>query len=270
MKCHRFNIGNLENGGDVNEWWAENVRRGVITAGFDGEPGDEGEKHLRAMDEGDRVLAYASGYGYVGAGCVLGDSTYRLHANVPLGSVSTHQHERGVRWEFVICDVRDAISEEEARLYHPMKTRLPVANAFEADHLMALLKERGIRQEIDLATLQADFGEAVRRSSFDSRTARQARLKAAPKLPERITVSTDVYLRNPDVVAEVLDLAQGQCQECGKSAPFARKSDGSPYLEVHHRVRLADGGEDTIENAVALCPNCHRELHFGRRLEAGK
>ncbi len=40
------------------------------------------------------------------------------------------------------------------------------------------------------------------------------------------------------------------------------REDGSP-LEVHHVIRLADGGSDTINNSVALCPNCHRELHFG-------
>ena len=27
-------------------------------------------------------------------------------------------------------------------------------------------------------------------------------------------------------------------------------------------LRLADGGPDTVENAVALCPNCHRRLHY--------
>ena len=39
--------------------------------------------------------------------------------------------------------------------------------------------------------------------------------------------------------------------------------DGTPYLEVHHKIPLAKDGEDTIENAEALCPNCHREKHFG-------
>ena len=43
--------------------------------------------------------------------------------------------------------------------------------------------------------------------------------------------------------------------------PFL-KINGARYLEVHHLKRLADGGSDTIENAVAVCPNCHRELHF--------
>lgn len=44
---------------------------------------------------------------------------------------------------------------------------------------------------------------------------------------------------------------------------MCNKSKGSPYLEVHHVRRLADGGSDTTENAVALCPNCHMELHYG-------
>ena len=25
--------------------------------------------------------------------------------------------------------------------------------------------------------------------------------------------------------------------------------------------RLADGGSDTIDNVVAVCPNCHRKFH---------
>ena len=57
--------------------------------------------------------------------------------------------------------------------------------------------------------------------------------------------------------------ANGVCELCGKAAPFARRIDGSPYLEVHHRVMLSDDGDDTVENAVAACPNCHREEHYG-------
>jgi len=26
---------------------------------------------------------------------------------------------------------------------------------------------------------------------------------------------------------------------------------------------LSQGGEDIVENAIATCPNCHRQLHFG-------
>lgn len=42
-----------------------------------------------------------------------------------------------------------------------------------------------------------------------------------------------------------------------------------PYLETHHIVWLARGGEDTIFNTVALCPNCHKRMHI-LDLEADK
>ena len=51
-----------------------------------------------------------------------------------------------------------------------------------------------------------------------------------------------------------------------EAAPF-KTDELIPYLELHHLVRLADGGSDTPENAVALCPNCHRKLHYGRDKE---
>lgn len=61
--------------------------------------------------------------------------------------------------------------------------------------------------------------------------------------------------------------ANGYCEGCENPAPFIRPSDGTPYLEVHHIVPLAEDGEDTVENAIALCPNCHREVHFGSKKE---
>lgn len=107
------------------------------------------------------------------------------------------------------------------------------------------------------------FDLAVREALNLPPEARRARLARALRKPELRTAVVVVFTRNADVVAEVLHRASGRCEHCARPAPFARASDGSPYLEVHHRVRLADGGDDTIENAVALCPNCHREQHFG-------
>lgn len=106
----------------------------------------------------------------------------------------------------------------------------------------------------------------------DSPDVRRERLQKAAKLPEKIQAVIDTYVRNPDVVAEVLHRAGGQCGRCKQPAPFFREKDGSPYLEIHHIHWLKYGGEDTVENAVALCPNCHRELHFGetRRLHSAE
>jgi len=54
--------------------------------------------------------------------------------------------------------------------------------------------------------------------------------------------------------------AHGRCDLCAMTAPFMT-SKGKPYLECHHVTPLAKGGGDTIDNAVALCPNCHRKMH---------
>lgn len=104
---------------------------------------------------------------------------------------------------------------------------------------------------------------AVWSSTLDSRQARLNRLEAAPKYPRKIVVTSTAFERNPDVIAEVLFRAAGMCESCGSAAPFLRLSDGTPYLEVHHVQPLAKGGADTVANAIALCPNCHRMKHYG-------
>lgn len=89
------------------------------------------------------------------------------------------------------------------------------------------------------------------------------RLKSAPEFPSTSVTQKKVFNRNATVIAAVLRRADGHCEACRQPAPFLRASDGSPFLEVHHKEPLAEGGKDTVENALALCPNCHRKAHFG-------
>lgn len=114
-----------------------------------------------------------------------------------------------------------------------------------------------------LSAQEASFNAAVKKSFADSPARRHARLNDAARIPVKVKVITEAYMRNPDVVAEVLCRASGKCEQCQRPAPFKKKKDGSPYLEIHHRKLLSAGGEDTVENAAALCPNCHRHLHYG-------
>jgi 5-methylcytosine-specific restriction protein A len=115
----------------------------------------------------------------------------------------------------------------------------------------------------EMARFELDFEEQVRVAMKDTSAKRQARLKRAQKFPDFVPRTSFVPVRNPDVVAEVTYRADGRCELCRKLAPFRRAKDGSAYLEVHHLIKLADGGPDTVENAVAICPNCHRKLHYG-------
>lgn len=72
-------------------------------------------------------------------------------------------------------------------------------------------------------------------------------------------VSTYTYERSLEIREYVKELAKGICQLCDNKAPFEVK--GKPFLHVHHIEYLSKGGEDTIENAIAVCPNCHAKIH---------
>ena len=120
-------------------------------------------------------------------------------------------------------------------------------------------KEAWVVRERLESELADEISEAKSRSAAD----RNERISVAPKLPRKVRVISTGFVRNADVIAEVLERADGICEYCGGPAPFKRATDGTPYLEVHHVKPLADGGYDTVDNAVAICPNCHREAHFG-------
>lgn len=101
---------------------------------------------------------------------------------------------------------------------------------------------------------------------IETKVLEQSKKKYIPKpvgrkVPQRKTASITQYSRSASVIAYVLSQAKGKCECCRETAPFITR-DGRPYLEVHHLRRLADGGSDTPENAVGLCPNCHRRLHY--------
>jgi hypothetical protein len=77
------------------------------------------------------------------------------------------------------------------------------------------------------------------------------------------------YPRDPRVRARVLVRAKGSCEFCGVLG--FECEDGSRYLQSHHIIKLADDREDRMTNVIALCPNHHREAHYGvsrEKLEA--
>lgn len=69
------------------------------------------------------------------------------------------------------------------------------------------------------------------------------------------------YARSNDLKAYVCRRAAGVCEGCGSPAPFTTKA-GFPYLEPHHSRRIADGGPDDYHHVIALCPTCHRRVHY--------
>ena len=139
-------------------------------------------------------------------------------------------------------------------------------------YLPAMNIGTGVAKRLKAALMEAgiddlyDFIPTANQSVLEKRT---AGLIANPVAiapvgnvaPEKIVTSTTAFVRDPAVRAWVLLNADGVCEGCAFPAPF-KLMTGKLYLEVHHVVPLAAKGSDTITNAVALCPNCHRRCHL--------
>ncbi|MDD3266604.1 MAG: HNH endonuclease signature motif containing protein [Burkholderiales bacterium] len=104
--------------------------------------------------------------------------------------------------------------------------------------------------------------DALRKKKLYSKYSNQSLyllFKKQKNIRERyITVNT--YYRNVVLSEFVKRIANGVCQLCNQFAPFYINS--VPYLESHHVIWLSRSGSDSIDNLVAICPNCHKKMHY--------
>ncbi len=126
--------------------------------------------------------------------------------------------------------------------------------------IFPLKRKDGSTPVIPKVSLDKTFERKIKRASNLTLEELKSRAsKSQPKPGSRVATTT-TYQRDANVVNYTLKRADGICELCEQPAPF-KKKNGDPYLEVHHVEQLSNGGKDTIENAVALCPNCHRKMH---------
>lgn len=135
------------------------------------------------------------------------------------------------------------------------------------DQIIQLINKHWERSD-ELEVPTADSDELETRTASAAQRFVHNDLPPPPgsKVVARVLASSKQFVRDPNVIAWVRKVAAGQCEACGNPAPFVR-SDGVPYLEVHHIRPLSDGGPDTVDNAIAGCPNCHRRLHHAEDRE---
>ncbi len=135
--------------------------------------------------------------------------------------------------------------------------------------------EDGVPRKVWMFPLKLNTGsQAIPEDSFNKyikekeKTAEKLSLSELQKRAEQNEsdkvssrkVTSNVFVRDAFVAEYAKRRANGICQLCGQKAPFYNK-EGKPYLECHHIEWISEGGSDTIENTVALCPNCHRKMH---------
>ena len=54
---------------------------------------------------------------------------------------------------------------------------------------------------------------------------------------------------------KLIDKKKHNCEYCGKK---------NCWTNTHHIISKGAGGNDTIDNLIELCGNCHRDVHDGK------
>lgn len=58
-------------------------------------------------------------------------------------------------------------------------------------------------------------------------------------------------------------------KKCTSLNPCCRFCDSSTGLWAHHIRFVSEGGDDSLDNLISLCFNCHRKAHDGYYSSAG-
>jgi len=94
-------------------------------------------------------------------------------------------------------------------------------------------------------------------------------LSAPPEgnqFPDRASVVVQAIKHDNRVRAHAIKRARGKCEYCNVQG-FAT-TNGRFYVEAHHIIALCEAGRDTVDNVIALCPQHHRQAHYGKDAES--
>jgi 5-methylcytosine-specific restriction endonuclease McrA len=213
---------------------------------YDLQPGQELKAEIdRISSSGNGIITHPNGHLNIGP--------------ISEDSVGKEVKIRGVSPGFARC-LTDEVKEEnyESRFNE-----------------MAQISDSDTDTSSDTATSEADTtaNSSIKRNgnreSSDStdieRLRREAQQDSVQQVSESAstTQSKPQYNRSRKVKEYVKARADGECEGCKKPAPFT-STTGEPYLHAHHIHELSEGGSDTPDTVVALCPNCHYRVHHGK------
>ncbi len=103
-------------------------------------------------------------------------------------------------------------------------------------------------------------------SQIDIDSLRQ-KVQSINTTPSQVQRQISVYSRNNALRAFVKARANYSCEMPNCDYIAFEKENGEKYIEVHHLIPLSEDGEDSVLNTVALCPTCHRKIHYAQNKE---
>lgn len=122
----------------------------------------------------------------------------------------------------------------------------------------------GLNHFVDFLGLKAEEGGRVL-------TTEELSLMDAPvQIPARMPRITYGWNRDRVVVEQVLKADKRKCEVDPTHHTFVTRRSGEMYLEGHHLIAVSKQemfkfSLDVYANIIGLCPNCHRQMHYGRK-----
>lgn len=187
-----------------------------------------------------------------------------------------------VRGNRAICDhaadgkelhLFEAIGDGDVRyigqasyLTHHWEERRDANDSLRRAIVFELAVDSGREEPSDFAEPNSEYATKRRLQSCSLEKLRQLALQRASPSASASERRINVRQRSQAIRAYVMTRASGVCEGCEKEAPFVT-TQGRPFLEAHHVSRVSDGGPDHPRWVIALCPNCHRRVHYGQNGE---
>lgn len=205
----------------------------------------------KSADVGDEVVFYVGGLGFFATGQV--QSTPKPRANWPNRYGAAVGSIRLIEPPISLASIQRHLATLKWANY-PRSIHTPEPK------IASLIREL-IRSRRSKGLPISDLNdEALATASLDE-------LRAVALMSQRKSVTPQVRktifrARSTAIRLYVLGRAKGVCEGCYSNAPFVTL-DGKPYLEAHHIDSLADDGPDHPKKVIALCPNCHSNVHYG-------
>ena len=84
---------------------------------------------------------------------------------------------------------------------------------------------------------------------------------------EKITINGKIYKRHNYLMVQIKKYRDYKCQFCSTTI---LKANGDYYIEACHIKPKAEGGKDSLNNILILCPNCHKLFDYGNRVSEKK
>jgi hypothetical protein len=130
------------------------------------------------------------------------------------------------------------------------------------------LSDLAYQKILSFAKVELDFGQQISKLEKNNdalSVLTELNTKYSKLPPKERARNVENYLDRGTAVTKALkSLLGAKCQICSWTG-FSQKN-GDEFIEAHHIIQLSDKKDGALctDNIILVCPNCHREIHYGK------